>query len=233
MKRILTVLFALVMLCSTVASAEDSELTVNGSGRVYMDADYASIYLGVSLSGEDVASLQSDVNETIEKICATLQQAGIAEKNISTNYIYISPRYDYSGETEKLVGYTISNSLLIITDNIDQLGSYIDMAFEAGANTFDSINFSVKDSSAARKQALELAIADAREKAEVIANAMGKTLGEALDIHENNEYNYYYGNGFSGASYAAAEGAVKDTPTTVRASQVEVSAGVEICFDLK
>lgn len=233
MKRFLALLSVFAILCFASALAEESELTVNGSGRVYMDADYASIYLGVSLSGEDVATLQSDVNERIEKICEGLQQAGIEEKNISTNYIYISPRYDYSGETEKLVGYTISNSLLIITDNIEQLGSYIDLAFEAGANTFDSINFSVKDSSAARKKALELAIEDAREKANVIADACEKSLGEMLDIHESNEYNYYYGNGFSGASYTATEAAAVDTATTVRASQVEITAGVEISFELK
>lgn len=234
MKKFVAVFMVLMLLCSmSAAFADECELHVNGNGKVYMDADSASITLGITLNGEDVAALQKEANETVEKICAALQEAGIPEKDISTNYLYISPRYDYSGDGEKIIGYSINHSLAIVTEEIDQIGNYIDIAFASGANTFDSIGFSVKDPSGARKQALEIAIADAREKAQVIANASGKTLGEILEISENTSYNYNYDNGFAGVSYADGEAVTVDAGTVVRASQVEINAGIDICYELK
>lgn len=230
MKKFLAVLMALCMLCS-VALADEAELTVEGVGRVYVEADQACIYLGLSLTDEDVTALQQKANETTDAICAALEAAGVDGKNISTNYFYINPRYDYSGDVEQMIGYTLSNSLCIITDQIDQVGAYIDAAFAAGANTFDSINFSVKNDSEVRKQALEIAIANARSKAETIAAATGKTLGDLIEIAEDNDFLYdATGNA---AVYMEAASVSDGAATAVRASQIEVRAGVEICYEIK
>ena len=141
MKKIFAILLAMIVLCCATALADESELTVSGIGKVYMVADQASASLGLTITGDDLTQLQQQANETVAAICEALQQVGLDEKNISTNYIVISPRYDYSDETEKVVGYNVTNSLTIVTDRIDQIGAYIDAAFAAGANTFDSISF--------------------------------------------------------------------------------------------
>ena len=232
MKRIFALILAMLMLCS-FALADDASLVVTGTGTVYMAADQASASLGVTMTGEDLGELQKRVNETVLAICTALQEAGLAEKDISTNYIYISPRYDYSGDVERMVGYTINNSLTIRTEDMDKIGTYIDAAFAAGANTFDSINFTVKDDSEARRSALELAVADARSKAEVIAAASGMTLEGVDEIKEVSQYDYYYNSASGGSKMAMTEGAAMDVGTTVRAAQVNVTANVEISYDIK
>ena len=232
MKRIFAAMIAMMMLCS-FALADDASLVVTGTGTVYMAADQASASLGVTLTGEDLGELQKRVNETVLAICSALQEAGLAEKDISTNYIFISPRYDYSGDVERMVGYTINNSLTIRTEDMDKIGAYIDAAFAAGANTFDSINFTVKDDSEARRSALELAVADARAKAEVIAAASGMILEGVDEIKEVSQYDYYYNSASGGAKMAMTEGASLDVGTTVRAAQVNVTANVEISYDIK
>ena len=157
MKRIIAIALMMIMLLGCGALAEGT-LNVTGSGTVYVAADRVSASLGISISGEDLAELQNQANERMSAICQALLDAGLEGSNISTNYLYISPRYDYSGEMEKITGYSISNSLTILTDDIDSIGSYIDAAFAAGANTFDSINFTTKDDSEAQRKALELAM---------------------------------------------------------------------------
>lgn len=234
MKRIFALLIALVLCCS--AALADSELNVKGIGTVYMDADRVSAQMGVRLNGSDVGELQRQANEIVKNICDSLEKAGLDEKDISTSSIYLYPQYDYSGDTENIVGYTISNSLTVDTRDIDKIGEYIDVAFAAGANTFDSISFSVKDDSAARKQALELAVQNAREKAEVIAAAAGKELGEIECISEDSQADYYYDasrNDGLNVVYAAESAEAQDVSTTVRAAQVSVSAKVEISYKLK
>lgn len=239
MKRIFALVLAALMLLSMTALAEESqpaELSVTGSGTVYMAADIATASLGVCLNGKDLETLQKQANETISAICAAMKQAGLADQDISTNYIYINPTYDYSsrGGTERIVGYSITNTLTIRTEDIDKIGAYIDAAFAAGANSFDSISFTVADDSAARRQALELAVQDARSKAETIALASGKTLGDMLRIAEGSQNDYAFYNSTSGSvSYARAEAAdVAGFGSTVRAAQVKVTADVQISYEL-
>lgn len=234
MKKIVAVCMVLALCLSCAALADESELVVNGTGVVYMQADQASATLGVSINGEDLAELQTQANETVLAICEALKQAGLDEKNISTNSIYMYPRYDYSGEIERIVGYSITNSLTIRTDEMDRIGAYIDAAFAAGANTFDSINFTVKDDREERDQALRLAVEDARAKAEVIAAASGQTLGQVLEIREgSDESSYYYNDYDGGMRFAVTEDASSAGGTTVRAAQVSVSAKVQISYELK
>lgn len=232
MKRIIAIALMMIMLLGCGALAEGT-LNVTGSGTVYVAADRVSASLGISISGEDMAELQNQANERMSAICQALLDAGLEGSNISTNYLYISPRYDYSGEMEKITGYSISNSLTILTDDIDSIGSYIDAAFAAGANTFDSINFTTKDDSEAQRKALELAVADAQGKAEVIAAASGRSLGDILTISQGEEDDYSYYNSTAGSGMLYKEAAAMDgAATTVRAAQIKVSAQVQISYAL-
>ena len=232
MKKVFAIVLALALLTGFGALAEEAVLKVSGTGTVYMQADRASASLGVNLTGEDLGELQQRANATVAAVIEALTEAGLDEKNISTNYIYMSPRYDYSSDMERLIGYSINNSLTISTDEIDNIGAYIDAAFAAGANTFDSISFSVSDDSEARKQALELAVKDARQKAEVIAAAAGKQLGKIEEIVEGGQNDYYYNSASGSARYAVMESVALDVGTTVRAAQVNVTASVQIVYEL-
>lgn len=237
MKRILALLLAALLLLGMSALAEDNlpaTLSVTGSGTVYMAADIATASLGVCLNGEDLETLQKQANETISAICEAMKQAGLADQDISTNYIYINPRYDYSSDMEQIIGYSITNTMTIRTENIDMIGAYIDAAFAAGANSFDSINFTVADDSEARRQALELAVQDARSKAETIALASGKTLGDMVSVAEGSQNDYSYYNSTSGSvAYARAETAdAAGFGSTVRAAQVKVTSEVQITYNL-
>lgn len=232
MKRVFAILLVLVLMlgCSALAGVN---LNVTGTGTVYMEANLATASLGVSMQGEDLETLQKDANATITAICEALQAAGMDAKDITTNYLYISPRYDYSGMTEQIIGYTVNNSLSIRTDKLDMIGAYIDAAFAAGANSFDSISFTVSDDSEARMQALELAVQDARAKAETIAKASGKQLMGMISISEGVQEDYYWNNSVGGGvAYARAEATDAAMGTTVRAAQVQVTARVQVTYDM-
>lgn len=229
MKKIVAfVLAAAMMLCGCALA--DSVLKVSGNAVVMVEADVASITLGVSMVGPDLTELQQSVNNTVADICAALEAKGVAQKDISTNYLHIYPQYDYSSDIAQMVGYSVNNSLLITTESIEDVGALIDAAFAAGANSFDSISFSVKDETPARNQALEIAVKSAFEKAEVIAKASGRAIEGIISIDETeSSYNYS-----SNATEAAKEYAVADAAgTTVRAAQIAVAANVQITFEIR
>lgn len=232
MKKFVSMLLIALMLLAPAALAE-GKLVVQGGGTVYMPADQVCITLGVNLTGQDMAELQNEVNSTINAIDAALQEAGLDKNAISTAYIYIYPVYDYDTTPEEIIGYRINNLLSIATDDIENIGNYIDIAFAAGANTFDSIRFTAKDDSEAQKLALELAVQNAAEKAQIIATASGKTLGDIVLIEDMTENNYYYyADTANGASAYTLAKESAEVATTVRASQVSVTASVQIEYEL-
>ena len=218
------VIFMLFVICMPALATET--VTVQGDGVVYLDADQATFYVGVSETAEDVMIVQNAVNERIDSIIATFEKIGVEKKNMATNAINIYPVYDYTETGDRITGYTAHNSLCIQTDQIDKVGEYIDAAFAAGANTLDSVNFSAKDTSEASKQALRLAVKAAKDKAEVLAEAAGMQLGDVEQITEQSAYSY--GNGMFRYTEAASED--KAAGTQVLTSQFEVCASVSVTY---
>lgn len=235
MKRIITTAIALLLvfvLCGS-ALADETKLSVRGTGIVSMTADQAQIILGVRESAADVIEAQGIVNAKINAICAALMEAGLEQKDIGTESLYIYANYDYSTDEPKLVGYTAANSILICALDIERVGEYIDIAFANGANTLDQVSFFAQNSEEAQKEALKLAVANAREKGAVIAEAAGLEIASIESITESSDN--YYGNDL-GAKYMnarGAEAAAADTSTNVSASTIKITATVLVEFELR
>jgi uncharacterized protein YggE len=77
----------------------------------------------------------------------------------------------------KLVGYSVSNRVRVKIRQIDQVCDILDRLVIAGATDIGSVEFLVSEPSTALDHAREVAIADARRKAEVYAQASGIRLG--------------------------------------------------------
>lgn len=231
MKRIAALIIALSLLIASCAFAEPTMLRVQGNGVVNVTADVARVVLGVRESVADVKIAQSTVNEKINAIYEALTAAGVQSKDIATESIYIFANYDYSGEEERLTGYTASNSISIVTSDIDKMGEYIDIAFEAGANSLDSVEFSAQDNTEAQQEALKLAVENAYEKAAVIAEAAGLEIVSVRSFDETQNQG-----GFSDVSAkysnARTEGAAGDSSTMLQASSLQIYASVVVEFEL-
>lgn len=232
MKRIgLLFLALMVLLSGLTALADDTSLKVRGTGIVNTTADNARIVLGVRESSTDVLEAQASVNGKINAIVAALKESGVAAKDIGTENLYIYANYDYSGPEERLTGYTATNTISINTAEMEKVGEYIDTAFANGANTLENVYFSRRDSSEMQNEALQLAVQNACEKAEIIAEAAGMTIVGIDSIDESTEY---YGSDV-GAKYANARteaAAGMDQSTLVQASAIQISANVLVEFEL-
>ena len=227
MKKFLSLLLALLIVaCTPVLAFADSDIRVTGSGEVLVPADSAVVSLGVSAADKDVRTAQRMANETIAAVRAALIEGGIAEEDINTDYINIFAMYDYSSGSEQITGYTANSTLAIRVKEIDRAGEVIDLAFGAGANTLNGINFSATDTAAAEEQAMRLAVQDAQAKAAVLADAAGLQLRGIEDIEEMNTYSYDKGvmNNFS------VEAAFDTAGTVVQAAKLTVSSNVVITF---
>ena len=229
MKKILALLAATVLLAACSTAAAETRIAVNGTGETRISADTAVISLGVSARDRDVLKAQQTVNENIAAIRQALLDNGVAEENINTDYMSIYAIYDYNEDVEKVQAYNASTTLAVKVTDMDIVGRLIDEAFAAGANTLNGISFSAADTDDARNESLKAAVAEARAKAEVLAEASGLKITGIETISEGNVYSY--DNSVSNFSAKRMEEAT-DTGfgTVVQAAKLIVSVTVSITF---
>ena len=231
MKKGIALLTALVLMLAATAALADTKITVSGTGEVRISADTAVISLGVSARDKDVLKAQQKVNELIAAIRKTLKEQGVAEENINTEYINIYALYDYENDQEQLAAYNASSTLAIRVTEMDRVGALIDASFAAGANTLNGIFFSASDTEEAKAEALKKAVADAKKKAEILAEASGLKLAGIENITEGGVSSYENSIGNVRAKGFDVEEETDDAGTVVQAAKLVISASVSITFD--
>ena len=233
MKKLVALILMVVMVLACSLAFADTKITVNGTGEVRVSADTAVIGLGVNARDKDVLKAQAKVNETIAAIRAALVEAGIEEENINTDYINIYAMYDYREDQEQLAAYNANSTLAIKVTEMENVGKIIDICFAAGANTLNGIDFSASDTGDAEAEAIKRAVADARAKAEVLAEAASLKIKGIEVISEGGTYSYSntVGNLYTAKGMDMAAEEAFDSGTVVQSAKLIVSSSVSITFE--
>jgi uncharacterized protein YggE len=197
-------------------SQREREITVVGVGRVSLVPDIARISVGVEARAGTVSEAKQTVDRQMVAIAATLEELGVAEKDIqSAHYsIYYEqepyqpfPREEGSAAEPKGV-YRVSSMLEVTVRDVEKAGQVLDGVVAAGANQVYGVSFTVSDDQKWQSQAREKAIGDARARAQEFATLGGVALGEVLSISEvigGNVYVAYAERGMGGGGIAPGE----------------------------
>jgi uncharacterized protein len=167
-----------------------TNIVVNGEGRVSAAPDYAEITAGVTTKAK-TAKEAADANaKLMTAVIAALADAGIVQKDTATARFSVQPVYTTasSGAEPKLTGFSASNQIAVTIRQIDKVGDIADRMVAAGVTNIGSLVFLHSDTSKLLDKAREAAVADARRKAEIYARAAGVSLGRVLSISENSTY---------------------------------------------
>lgn len=161
-------------------------ITVTGYGSVSVTPDTASVIIGVNIVDPVLADAQAEASDQMTAIIATLNAEGIEDADIRTsNYsVNVNQSYDSNGTPGEVTGYTVSNQVSVTVRELSKLGALLDSVVAQGANSIWGVNFYLADPTDAAKQARELAVADAMERADQIAAAAGSSVGDIISISE-------------------------------------------------
>jgi uncharacterized protein YggE len=162
-------------------------ITVNGSGTSTTVPDETQFCFDVE-DHADTAEAASAANAAaMQKVIAALRKAGVADKDLQTVNVSVEPQYNDAGT--KVLGYTASNSVCATTSVADA-GSVAEAVLGAGADRISGPNLTKADSTKLYDDALRAAVADARSRAEVLADAGGVEVGAVVSIQEGSEPSY-------------------------------------------
>ena len=169
-------------------SSQQEGIWVTGQGKVTAVPDIATLRLGIEAQEASVAEAQTQAAEAMDSVMTALTENGVAEKDIQTQYFSIRQvtKWDRVKEEQIVVGYRVTNMVTAKIRDIDRVGTIIDAVAEAGGDLtrINSISFSVDDPSAYYEEAREKAMAEAKAKAEQLAELAGVTLGKPTYISE-------------------------------------------------
>lgn len=162
-------------------------ITVTGKGEATAAPDMATITTGVSTQATAAADALAINNKAMAKLLAVLKKQGIAKKDVQTANFSVSPIYkrDDKGRTlPEVEAYRVVNQVRVIVRNLESLGKVLDGLVSAGSNRISGIQFGVDDPSGILNQARSQAIRNAKERAEVYAQAAGVKVGAVIQISE-------------------------------------------------
>lgn len=174
-------------------------ISVTGEGEVLAVPDIGQFTFSVRAEADDAASAQEQSGTVVNDIIAYLREAGVAENDIKTVNYNLYPRYDWVEEIclpgefcqrgERIqTGFEVNQTVQVKVRNTDQASAIISGVGEREATNISGLNFVVDDTDALQMEARELAIADAKAKAEVLAADLGVRLGEIAAFTEGTQY---------------------------------------------
>ena len=135
------------------------------------------INLGVESTGATPEAARSANATAVNATVDAVKALGVEEKDIQTSSMNL-------GESYTTTGYEMSTRLTVTVRSVDSIGQVLDAAIAAGTNELNNVRFGVSSGEEAYGQALDAAVESARQSAEKMAAAEGRTLGKVLSVQE-------------------------------------------------
>lgn len=201
-----------------------SKIQVTGEGSVSIQPDTAKIILGVEVEDVELQKAQSINAKTISNIIQAITNAGIPKENILTTNFTIFPIYDFVDGKQVFRGYRVEHMLQVTVEDIENVGSVVDLAVQTGANRFSNISFQLANPQIAYREALKKAVNDAVQKAKTIANTLRINLNKTpVQVIEQK-------NCFEGPTPFMESSMVKSATTEIEPGKQEIIAFVTAIF---
>ena len=174
--------------------SDGTGIWVSGEGTISVAPDLAMLDFGVETRARSVSEANSQASTAMDAVIEALKARGVKDEDIQTSRFSIYPRYDYIEEEkdgirssrEVLVGYRVRNSATVKLRDLDVVGEVIDEVVTAGGDNvrISDISFTLEDPKPKMAELREMAVADAKAKAEHLAELSGVSVGRLIYISE-------------------------------------------------
>jgi uncharacterized protein len=199
--------FLLVMTNHVSNTATNTNtVSFNGEGRVFAKPDIAVISFSILTEAVTSKTAQDDNSKKSEQIVKFLKDQKMEDKDIKTTGYNVYPQYsyprpvplgsnsinspEYYPSNPKITGYQVNQSFQVKVRDLEKISTVLDGLVSAGANQVNNLGLQIDDIEEVRNDARELAINDAKEKANVLKKQIGIRLGKIVNFNEGGNYPY-------------------------------------------
>lgn len=220
-------------------------ISVSGMGEVFAVPDRATFTVTVREEAKEVADAQEAATKKTNDIISYLKGAGVEEKDIKTVSYNVNPKYEYSQgvctqyscppSKQTLTGFEVYQSIEVKVQDPKKAGDLLSGVGSKGASEVSGLSFTIEDEDMLKTDAREMAIQEARAKAEQLADQLGVEVVRVVGFYEDS-YGYptpYYGKGgvmMDVAMSARAEAApAPELPT----GENKIVSNVNITYEIR
>jgi len=202
---------------------QEETIVVMGESKTEQANEVASFSAGVNVIKENKEEAVNEVNEKVKTLVTSLKDFGIAEGDIQTQSVnvYEQQETDKSKKNQWIVNSTIQITL----KDISKADGLMNLLNKSGANNIYGPSFSIEDTNEAEKTLYDSAMADAKEKAELIANSSGRKVGKIINVVESS--GNYTPSFYKALSSAGTGGAELESGTST------ISKTLTVTFEFK
>ena len=198
MKKVLAALLLGAAAMPSAAVAQQStinqtiagtRLDINATGEVVRVPDLATISAGVVSRSPTASGAMRDAANRMARVREALKRAGIADRDIQTSNISLSPNYTYAkDQPPRISGYSASNQVTVRFRDLASTGSILDALVAEGANQISGPNLSIDKPEGALDEARTKAVAIARARADLYARSLGMRVVRVVSVSESGGY---------------------------------------------
>jgi uncharacterized protein YggE len=191
MKRAITTLVICAALAPSLnaqtppsAAQEGPVVVTSGEAIVKRVPDRAWVQITAESRAKSPREAQKLNADAMSAVLQKLKGAGLSADAVQTRGYDLQPEYDYNNGRQTLRGYLARNTVEVRVDELPRVGEIVDMAVTAGATSVGGIRFDLKEKDAAEREALRLAVEDARRRADAAASGAGMKVDRVVRIEE-------------------------------------------------
>lgn len=213
----------------TAAGSQVPSIVTNGDAVVRRAPDQAFVTVAVETRAKTPRDAQAQNAQAMTQVQQRIAAAGIPKDAVRTTGYSIQQEFDYSNGKQTPRGYVARNGIEVRVDALEKTGDLLDSVVGAGATNIAGVRFDLKDRAGAEREALRLAVADARARAEAMASGAGRSLDRILRIVDNVQPRFKPQPGVMLMARAAE--APAETP--VAPGEIEITAQVELTIAIR
>ncbi|UYY76463.1 SIMPL domain-containing protein [Sphingomonas sp. R1] len=210
--------------------ADGTVLDINAEGSSTRVPDLALIQAGVVTTAASAGEAMQQNAARMAAVLAALRKAGIAERDLQTSAVNLAPQYRYQENKPPVItGYQASNQLSVRFRDVARSGTILDALVAQGANNISGPNLTLADEQGALDEARRDAIAKARARATLYAQAAGLKVDRILMISETGSTPIVQ----PMPMLMRAKGMMAEADTAIIPGEQKLTASVSVRFLLK
>jgi uncharacterized protein YggE len=224
---------AAVLLLSAPAAPQDLAATLPvvvtaGEGVLQRAPDRAFVSVAVEARAKSPRDAQRQNADAMADVLKRLADAHVPKDAIRTAGYGLDQEFDVVQGRRVAKGFVARNAVEVRVDDIARIGEVVDTVVQGGATAISGIRFDLQDRAAVEREALRLAVADARARAEAAASGAGRTIDRIIRIEDARETRFPPPRPMMMAMRADA---AQETP--IEPGVIEVRARVTLTASLK
>jgi uncharacterized protein YggE len=213
-------------------NAQPNTVFVGADGKYESAPDTAQLQFNVSVQDETPQAAYQHASKDVEQVRQVLRANGLDPKSATVGFLSVQPAYEYKPK-QHIVGYRVTTDITLKLKDFSKVGPITQQLADANVSETQTASYILENMDEAKNRAVEDAYRRAKNSADTIAHASGRTLGELSYASVDTFENVHPVMGRMARPMAAMANAAPSPTEDFTPQTVTVTAHVNALFNLK